>query len=100
VTSMLLYTHYWAFALLAVTGAFVLVQAARSEGARRRAALLVAGALTVGTASFAPWWSAFRFQLAHTGTPWGAPVSPFGSWANTFKSFGGNAHLAGGRWSC
>jgi mannosyltransferase len=35
------------------------------------------------------------YQLRHTGTPWGAPVSPFGSWAAAFKSFGGNAHAAG-----
>ena len=45
--------------------------------------------------TFLPWVPTFLFQLRHTGTPWGAPVSPFGSWATAFKSFGGNAHLAG-----
>ena len=98
IAAALLYTHYWAFPLLGVVGAgliVVAVRAVRADRERRRAATLVAAALAAGAVLFLPWFSAFRFQLAHTGTPWGAPVSPFGSWATTFKSFGGNAHLAG-----
>ena len=95
ISTAMLYTHYWAFSLLGVVGAGVVVIAVRADRERRRTATSVAGALAVGGVLFLPWFSAFRFQLAHTGTPWGAPVSPFGSWATAFKSFGGNAHLAG-----
>ncbi len=94
-TGLLLYTHYWAFSLLGVVGVVVAAVAWRGTAERRRAALAILGALAVGGLTFLPWLPAFRFQLAHTGTPWGAPVSPFGSWATAFKSFGGNAHLAG-----
>ncbi|MEP6626164.1 MAG: hypothetical protein ABJC79_17080, partial [Acidimicrobiia bacterium] len=89
------YTHYWAFSLLGVVAVVVVAIAWRGTAERRRAALGILGALVVGGLTFLPWLSSFRFQLAHTGTPWGAPVSPFGSWATAFKSFGGNAHLAG-----
>ncbi len=95
VTGLLLYTHYWAFPLLGVVGVVVLAVAWRGTSERRRAAWFVLGALAAGGLTFIPWLTSFRFQLAHTGTPWGAPVSPFGSWATAFKSFGGNAHLAG-----
>ncbi len=95
ISAAMLYTHYWAFSLLGVVGAGLVVIAVRSDRERRPAAALVAAALAIGGVLFLPWFSAFRFQLAHTGTPWGAPVSPFGSWATAFKSFGGNAHLAG-----
>lgn len=95
VAGLLLLTHYWAFPLLAVTAAVLVLRARRPRGEPDGAAWRVVGALAVGSLLFLPWLSSFRFQLAHTGTPWGAPVSPFGSWATTFKSFGGNAHLAG-----
>lgn len=91
----LLYSHYWAFSLLAVVGVSMIVLAVRGEPARRQAALGVIGALGVGALMFLPWLGSFLFQLRHTGTPWGAPVSPFGSWASTFKAFGGNVRLAG-----
>src|SRR4051794_37833293 len=94
-TAALLYTHYWSFALLAVTAVVVMVIAIRAGRDARAAPLLVLGALGVGLLAFAPWLSEFLYQLRHTGTPWGAPVSPFGSWAATFSSFGGNAHAAG-----
>jgi mannosyltransferase len=94
ITGLLLSTHYWAFALLAVVAVVVAAIAWRAVELRRTA-LAVLAALVVGGLTFLPWLSSFRFQLAHTGTPWGAPVSPFGSWATAFKSFGGNAHLAG-----
>ncbi len=95
ITGLLLLTHYWAFPLLAVTLVAIVVRAVRARPESARAEWRVAAALIVGGLGFLPWLSSFRFQLAHTGTPWGAPVSPFGSWATTFKSFGGNAHLAG-----
>jgi hypothetical protein len=95
VTGLLLYTHYWSFALLAVVAVTVAVIAIRRDGSERTAAVAVLGALGVGALTFAPWASNFLYQLHHTGTPWGAPVSPFGSWAAAFSSFGGNAHAAG-----
>ena len=97
VTSLLLFTHYWTFSLVAVTGLTVLLYAWRGAPERRRAALAVVGAIGVGVLTFLPWWSSFSFQLAHTGTPWGAPAGPFVSWATAFKAFGGNVHPAG--WS-
>ncbi len=95
VTGLLLYTHYWAFPLLGVTTGLLLVWSVRGRADRQHAARRVMGALAVGGLMFLPWVPSFLYQLRHTGTPWGAPVSPFGSWATAFKSFGGNAHLAG-----
>ena len=94
-TALLLYTHYWAFALLTVAGLAVVGIALRRPRDERRAPLAVLGAFAVGALTFAPWVPSFLYQLHHTGTPWGAPVSPFGSWAAAFSSFGGNVHAAG-----
>jgi hypothetical protein len=78
-----------------VTAFTVAVIAYRADREHRAAPLFVLGALGVGLLAFVPWASEFLYQLRHTGTPWGAPVSPFGSWAAAFSSFGGNAHAAG-----
>jgi hypothetical protein len=94
-TGLLLYTHYWAFSLLAVAAVTVAVSAFRRNGADRVAPLSVLGAFAVGALTFVPWVPSFLYQLHHTGTPWGAPVSPIGSWAAAFTSFGGNVHAAG-----
>jgi hypothetical protein len=95
VTSLLLYTHYWAFALLAVVGAWLLWLAVRGRDDQRRPALLGIGALVVGALTFIPWLSTFLEQVRHTGTPWGGVVSPVGSTAEAVKSFGGNTHAVG-----
>jgi mannosyltransferase len=95
VTGLLLYTHYWSFSLLAVTGLALVVVTLRRARADRAAPLSVLAALAVGALTFVPWVPSFLYQLHHTGTPWGAPVSPFGSWAAAFTSFGGNVHPAG-----
>ena len=95
VTGLLLLTHYWALPLLTVTIALLGYWALWGDTERRRAAWRILVALGVGSLAFVPWLSSFLFQLEHTGTPWGATASPFGSWATAFKSFGGNAHLAG-----
>src|SRR4051812_42156636 len=94
-TGLLLYTHYWAFSLLAVTGITLVLIALRRPRADRGAPLAVLASLAVGALTFVPWVPSFLYQLHHTGTPWGAPVSPFGSWAAAFTSFGGNVHPAG-----
>ncbi len=95
VTAGLLYSHYWSFSLIAVVGVLMIVIAMSTHGPRRRGAVAVIGSLIAGGVLFLPWASSFLFQIEHTGTPWGAPVGPFASWATAFKAFGGNAHLAG-----
>jgi hypothetical protein len=94
-TALLVYTHYWAFALLAVVGGWLLLIAWRGWKELRRPALLTVAAMVVGGLAFIPWLSTFRHQVAHTGTPWGSPVSPVGSPTAAFKSFGGNLHIVG-----
>lgn len=95
VTGLLLYTHYWSFALLAVVGVWLLWRAVRGEPEQRRPAAWAIGAIAVGTLSFLPWYSVFRDQAEHTGTPWGGMVSPVASIAEAFKAFGGNTHVVG-----
>jgi hypothetical protein len=95
VTGLLLYTHYWSFALLAVVGVWVLFLALRGAPERRHAARLAFGALVVGALTFLPWLPTFRYQEVHTGTPWGPVVSPVSSTAEAVKAFGGNTHIVG-----
>jgi uncharacterized membrane protein len=95
VTALLVYTHYWAFPLLLVVGAWLLWMSRRGTEQYRRPAKFALGALAVGTLTFIPWLGVFRYQAAHTGTPWGGVVSPVGSVAEAFKSFGGNTHAVG-----
>lgn len=71
VTAALLYTHYWALYLLAVVGLWLIWRALRSVD--RKPAILAAGAMVLGGASFAPWLPIFIFQATHTGTPWTTP---------------------------
>jgi mannosyltransferase len=95
VTGLLLSTHYWSFALLAVVGASLVWTAARGAPPRRRPAWLALGALAVGALTFLPWVPTLLDQAAHTGTPWGAVATPLGSTAEAVKSFGGNTHSVG-----
>ncbi|MGZ4689810.1 MAG: glycosyltransferase family 39 protein [Acidimicrobiia bacterium] len=95
VTGLLLYTHYWAFALLAVVGVWLIVVAVRGAPPQRRTAWWSLGALGLGTLTFVPWLPTFLHQAGHTGTPWGAVVSPVSSTAEAVKSFGGNTHVVG-----
>jgi hypothetical protein len=67
----LLLTHYWAFFLLAVAGAMVLVMAVR--GTDRSSARRALIAMVAGAGLFVPWLPTFLTQLSSTGTPWGAP---------------------------
>ena len=94
-TGLLLYTHYWAFALLAVVTVWLLAVAVRGAADRRRPAWGALGALAVGGLTFIPWLPTFLDQAAHTGTPWGGLVSPVSSTAEAVKSFGGNTHVVG-----
>jgi mannosyltransferase len=75
VTALLLYTHYWAFYLLATVGAWLVFRAWTARSATdRNVALRVVGAMAVGSALFVPWLPTFLFQAAHTGTPWANPA--------------------------
>jgi mannosyltransferase len=73
VTALLLYTHYWAFYLVAVVGCWFAFLAVRERGERRRGACFGIAALVVGALTFLPWLPTFLWQRAHTGTPWSAP---------------------------
>jgi hypothetical protein len=95
ITALLLATHYWAFPLLLVVAAWLVLLAWRGAAERRRAAVWSLGAIAVGALTFVPWLGVFRDQAAHTGTPWGGVVSPVASAAEAFKSFGGNTHAVG-----
>jgi hypothetical protein len=95
VTGLLLFTHYWSFALLGVVGAWLVWVTRRGAVELRRPAARALGALAVGALTFIPWLGVFLDQAANTGTPWGGVVSPVGSVAEAFKSFGGNTHAVG-----
>jgi len=95
IAALLVYTHYWSFALLGVVGLWLVFLAVRGSDPQRRPAALAIGALGVGILTFIPWLPTFLDQAAHTGTPWGGVVSPVGSTAEAVKSFGGNAHGVG-----
>ena len=59
----------------------------RFPAAGRRGALVAFLGIIGGAVVFSPWLGEFRFQSAHTGTPWGEPASyaaishAYGQWA-------------------
>jgi hypothetical protein len=95
VTAALLYTHYWGFALVGVTGAWLIGIALLRPGVQRIAALRVLLGVAAGVLGFAPWSGTFLFQLQHTGTPWASGVSPVSGFGEAFVTFGGNTHVVG-----
>jgi hypothetical protein len=86
-TGLLLYTHYWAFALITVAVSFLVFNAVRGE--RRVPALRMLVAVAAGAATFIPWVPTFLFQERHTGTPWGSPLSPWKGTSAAVLGFGG-----------
>ncbi|HVF03393.1 MAG TPA: glycosyltransferase family 39 protein [Frankiaceae bacterium] len=82
-TGGLLLTHYWALYVVAVMGLIVLV---RRDW--RAVAALVAGGLL-----FLPWLPSFRYQLAHTGTPW-APRPQLGAVVDALTEWSGIGPVA------
>jgi mannosyltransferase len=87
-TALLLYTHYWALYLVAVTGAWLLFQAWRGDARRRRGARAALIAVIVGCVCFIPWLPTFIYQSEHTGTPWAVPAN-FAAAVNAVSSFAG-----------
>ena len=93
VTSLLIYTQYWCFYLVAVAGALLVVRAVRAaSGAVRRAARRVIGAVVLGVLTFIPWIPNFAYQARHTGTPWGNARVPWSSTAEALARFAGDDH--------
>ncbi|HEX7168922.1 MAG TPA: glycosyltransferase family 39 protein [Acidimicrobiales bacterium] len=95
---LLLLTHYWAFYLLGVTTAALLVTAWRAAGeARLRRNALVASA-AIGTGAlvlFGPWLPTFLFQLRHTGAPWGTAPGPVEVAFTSLTDLGGGSFPEG-----
>jgi mannosyltransferase len=88
VTALLLYTHYWALYLVAVTGAWLLFRAWRGKAAARGPARAALAAVVGGCVLFVPWVPTFLYQSAHTGTPWAIPAN-FAAMVNAVSSFAG-----------
>lgn len=89
-TAALLYTHYWALYLVAVTGLWMAWLAVRGPERTRRAARWLFGAMVVGSLTFVPWLPIFLFQATHTGTPWAQPAN-FASMVNAVATFAGGS---------
>lgn len=87
VTALLLYTHYWGFAVVGVVGAWLAFEAWRGE--RARTARRSLAAIAAGVLLFVPWVPTFLFQLQHTGTPWAGRVLPTAGAAKVLHDFGG-----------
>jgi mannosyltransferase len=88
VSGVLALTHYWALFLLATVTGVLLARAWRT---RSRANLTAVGWMASGGLLFLPWLPSFRFQLAHTGTPWGVPPG-FAVLLSTLEEWTGGAY--------
>ena len=96
VVAGLLYSQNWALYLMAVVGLFVIWLAWRgSTDAVRHAARRVLVAVIVGGILYLPWVPTLKFQLAHTGTPWGDPTVPWTGFALAVGAFAGTAQKSG-----
>lgn len=71
-SSALLYTHYWGLFFLGAIGAWLVLTVMRGDSWRRFGTFGL-GALVMSAVAFIPWLPIFRFQSAHTGTPWAKP---------------------------
>lgn len=89
VSGLLLLTHYWAFYLVAATGA-VLAWVAWRRGSRRATEVLVATA--AGGLLFLPWLPGFLHQARHTGTPWAEPQRPASIVSDSLEHLGGGTY--------
>jgi mannosyltransferase len=87
-TSLLVYTQYWGFYVVAALALFLLATARRAPE-HREAAVRMLVALAVGLATFIPWLPTFLYQAKHTGTPWAKPSLPPIPIGATFQDFSG-----------
>ena len=96
VVAGLLYSQNWALYLIAVVGLFVIWLAWRGgTDAVRRGARRVIVAMIVGGILYLPWVPTLKFQLAHTGTPWGDPTLPWTGLTAAIGTFAGTATKSG-----
>src|SRR4030095_10147479 len=95
VVAGLLYSQNWALYLMAVVGLFVIWLAWRGSDAVRHGARRVLVAMIVGGILYLPWVPTLKFQLAHTGTPWGDPTVPWTGFAVAVGAFAGTAQKSG-----
>jgi hypothetical protein len=97
VAALMLYTHYWTMYLLVLVGVGTVWAALRaSTPERRHAARWVLGALAVGALAFIPWLDTFRYQSAHTGTPWGPPQLPWFALRQAIDQYAGGDNISHG----
>jgi len=96
VVAGLLYSQNWALYLMAVVGLLVIWLAWRGGTAEvRHAARRVIVAMIVGGILYLPWVPTLKFQLAHTGTPWGDPTVPWTGFALAVGAVAGTAQKSG-----
>jgi uncharacterized membrane protein len=93
-TAALLYTAYWAFFLLAVVGAVLIVWCLRAQPTARGTVIRLILAVLAGCLLFVPWLPIFVTQLRHTGTPWSVGPKPI-AFVTTITQFGGANYWAG-----
>lgn len=94
--AVLAWLHYWALGLLGASVVVLALAAARTrDAATRRAAIRVAVAIVVGTATLLAWYGTMRYQQQHTGTPWATAQQPPGPVAQSIAEFAGGAHTEG-----
>ena len=93
-TAALLYTTYWAFFLLAVVGAVLIVWCLRAQPPARGTVIRLILAVLAGCLLFVPWLPIFVTQLRHTGTPWSVGPKPI-AFVTTITQFGGANYWAG-----
>ncbi len=94
VTGLLLYSHYWSFYLVAVTGLWLCWRAWHAKGDARRATVVAIGSIVVGSLTFLPWVPTFLFQARHTGTPWATPAN-FSAMVHAVAKFAGGGTTQG-----
>jgi hypothetical protein len=88
-SAALLYTHYWGIYLLTTVGAWLLWKGWRASRREDRSPYVrVVAALAAGGVLFLPWLPVFRYQAAHTGTPWAKPAD-FGALSTVIEEFAG-----------
>lgn len=94
VTSLLLYSHYWAIYLIGIVALWLAWQAWRGRPQLRPGARASLVALVVGSLTFIPWLTTFLYQSHHTGTPWATPAN-FAAMVNAVASFAGGGTNGG-----
>ena len=94
VTSLLLYTQYWALYLVGTTLLWLAFQSWQGRPEWRSGARASFVAMIVGCITFLPWVPTFLYQSRHTGTPWATPAN-FAAMVNAVSTFAGGGSNQG-----